>query len=794
MNAMKLSRLVVLAIFALALCWTSLARAESKEADALYPRIIELWRSGKYAEAVPLAQRVLEIYEKQLGRDHPNVAIALNNLAELLGDQGRYAEAEPFYKRALEIEEKATGAEGPNMAHRLDELAVLYARLGRYAEAEPLLKRAVALEEKYPRTQSKYLDHLGVLYTDQGRYAEAETLLQRAVTFGFSDKEPRYDLAMLYYKQGKYADAEPLLKTVLDTEKEARSFYYTDAVQNTLAAIYYKQRRYNEALPLVKTTIANKSAEPRSALPTLYIAQEVKLMPADDAVNDGLEVVQRAAQTAAGQALNALGARFSAGSGRLAQLVRQDQDLAGEAKNLQKDLIAAESREPRDPATEQQTSSRIAAVTKKRGEVQAVMAREFPKYADLSDPQPLSVKAVQLLLADDEAVVVLSLADTKSYIWAITRTAADWKELPVTDGELSKDVANLRQLLDVQSARPFDAQASFALYQKLIAPVEDTLMSKSRLSFVLGGPLSSLPPMVLVTNDPTGKALKDVDWLIRAHAVTVLPSVTSLKVLRGKSAVASTKKPLIGFADPVFDPDPRQLAQNTHIVNDVAAARGLRGTVADLAELKATLPPLPETADELREVAASVHADPADVILGPAATVTQVKKEKLDQFGIVYFATHGLLAGDVADFAKLNAEPALVLSLPERPTEFDDGLLTASEVAQLKLNADWVVLSACNTASADKPGAEALSGLARAFFYAGARSLVVSNWEVDSESAAHLMTDTFAALAADAKLSHGEALQKSMLAMIGDAKRPQWADPKYWAPFVVVGEPAKPAN
>ena len=182
---------------------------------------------------------------------------------------------------------------------------------------------------------------------------------------------------------------------------------------------------------------------------------------------------------------------------------------------------------------------------------------------------------------------------------------------------------------------------------------------------------------------------------------------------------------------------------------NVTAARGIRGTFADISELKKALPPLPETATELRKVAASVHADPADLFIGADATETRVKQEKLDQFRIVYFATHGLLAGDVADFAKLNAEPALVLSLPDHPTELDDGLLTASEVAQLKLNADWVVLSACNTASADKPGAEALSGLARAFFYAGARSLVVSNWEVDSDSAVALMTGTFAALAAD---------------------------------------------
>jgi CHAT domain-containing protein len=114
--------------------------------------------------------------------------------------------------------------------------------------------------------------------------------------------------------------------------------------------------------------------------------------------------------------------------------------------------------------------------------------------------------------------------------------------------------------------------------------------------------------------------------------------------------------------------------------------------------------------------------------------VTTVKKEPLANYRVVYFATHALVAGEVEKFAKAKAEPALVLSIPDKPSEEDDGLLTASEVAMLKLNADFVVLSACNTAAGDKPGAEALSGLARAFFYAGAKSLVVSHWEVDSDA------------------------------------------------------------
>jgi CHAT domain-containing protein len=148
------------------------------------------------------------------------------------------------------------------------------------------------------------------------------------------------------------------------------------------------------------------------------------------------------------------------------------------------------------------------------------------------------------------------------------------------------------------------------------------------------------------------------------------------------------------------------------------------------------------------------------------------------------------VAGEVEKFAKVKAEPALALTIPKKPTPLDDGLLTASEVAQLKLNADWVILSACNTAAEGNPGAEALSGLARAFFYAGSRSLIVSHWEVASDATVQIMTGMFQASARDPKLSHAEALRKSMLSMIDNAPSDEDAHPRIWAPFVVVGEPA----
>jgi CHAT domain-containing protein len=211
-----------------------------------------------------------------------------------------------------------------------------------------------------------------------------------------------------------------------------------------------------------------------------------------------------------------------------------------------------------------------------------------------------------------------------------------------------------------------------------------------------------------------------------------------------------------------------------------------QGAGVDRARLSEALAHRSDTADELNAIAKNLGVAAADIHLGEDASETTLKRTALADYGIVYFATHGPVAGDVKGLA----EPSLVLSIPKQPTEFDDGLLTASEVAQLKLNADWVVLSACNTIAGDKPGAEALSGLARSFFYAGARALLVSHWAVNSEAATRLSISTFDRLKADPKLGRAEALRQAMLAHLNDASSPRNAYPAYWGPFALIGEGA----
>jgi CHAT domain-containing protein len=358
------------------------------------------------------------------------------------------------------------------------------------------------------------------------------------------------------------------------------------------------------------------------------------------------------------------------------------------------------------------------------------------------------------------------------------------------------DIEKLRESAEGGKPEVFDLTLAHELYATLLAPVEHVIKDKHDLIVVPTGALTALPahllvtePSVVATSPEDVAAYRDAAWLLKRHAVSVLPSVASLKALRVSARTQPAAKPMIGFGDPQFSATPpaagSQRGTKVATVKTRSYADYWRGAGVDRAQLSAALPQLPDTADELKAVSAKLGAG-ADIRLGRDASETAVKRAPLSQYRIVYFATHGLVAGDVNGLA----EPSLALTVPKDPTSLDDGLLTASEVAQLKLNADWVVLSACNTAAGDKPGAEALSGLARAFFYAGSRSLLVSHWAVASDAATRLTTSTFDLIKSEPKIGRAEALRRAMLTYANDNSDPVNAYPALWAPFSLIGEGA----
>jgi len=309
---------------------------------------------------------------------------------------------------------------------------------------------------------------------------------------------------------------------------------------------------------------------------------------------------------------------------------------------------------------------------------------------------------------------------------------------------------------------------------------------------------------------------RQVPWLARSHAVTTLPSVASLATLRTMPAGDPSRRSFVGFGDPYFSQEQATLAAQEAVIVPSASEAPLRDVVAlttravpiRLRGLSAAfhssqlakLPRLPETAEEIRDLAGATHADPVrDVMLGARANEKAVKTLDLTRYRVVAFATHGLVPGDLDGLA----QPALAMSAPEVANVDGNGLLTMDDILSLQLNADWVVLSACNTASGQGTGAEAISGLGRAFFYAGARALLVSHWPVETTSARALTTDLFRRQQNDAGINRAEALQQTMNWLIDqgtfiDAASGQtvfsYAHPIFWAPFTLIGDGSSDAS
>jgi CHAT domain-containing protein/Tfp pilus assembly protein PilF len=731
-------------------------------------------------DAEPLLRRSLAIREARLGPDHPDTGVTLGNLAQLHQDAGDLDQAEALLQRALDGARQRLGADHPRVATLLNNLAALHRRQGRPRDAEPLYRQAIAILEDRLGAEhldiATALDNLGQLLLADDRPGDAEPLLRRALAIreaGLGAAHP--DVAVVLNDLADAARRSGRLDVAHDAVRRAAAIQARWlAAQDGDAALRAQARRsvFVNQIDLLATLAGDTPEQKPDLVVESFIAGQHS----------------RASRTAA--AVGRMAARFAAGDDELAQQVRARQDAVRRWQAIDRQLVAAlaqpaAARDAEAEATLRRDRDAAAAAI---DALDRELAARFPAFATLTRPQPLALADAQRLLAADE-LLLAHVADAEaSYLWAVRRDRARLYRVPLAAAELSDRVRRLRRGLDpgagasLGSAKGFPADVAHALYAALLGPAVDLLAGARRLILVPDGALQSLPPAVLLTEPaPAPQRLADfaaLPWLGTRYAVSVLPTVATLHALRGLAGRSRAPQPFVGFGDPLFG------ATSADRRGPELAQLFRQGVIADVSLLR-RVPRLPETAGELKALAASLGADPGSVHLGAAATEDRVKAAALSAYRVVAFATHGLMAGELPGVA----EPALLLTPPEVGSRRDDGLLTAGEIAGLRLDADLVILSACNTAATDgTPGAEGLSGLARAFFYAGSRALLVSHWPVLSDAAVAITTGMLRALATAPGRGRAEALRQALQAMLRSPQQPHFVHPAAWAPFVVVGE------
>ena len=680
-------------------------------------------RQGRLAEAEADARRALLARLSVQGKYHARTPSFIVGLADILIAQGRFSEAEKLIRVSLEIQSTlAIADDKPATATILARLGAVLNLLGRPNEAAAVharYDRAVAGWDSLHREAGE-LDGTRVylLYAagqvDAGVSA-AQALLKRQIA-RFGEKHvntatARGALAIGLAKAGRKDEAI----------REFRA-----AIPALIAAA-----RENADDDTVVTAARNQRLQ---AVIEAYIA-----LIADGQQRAEAVVVETfgLADAIRGQsvqsALTAASARMAASDPALGNLARKFQDLTLQVNallGLLNNALSLPAGE-RDEKGVKDINAQIDKLRAERDRTRAEIQRRFPSYAALIDPKAPTIDDIKAALKPDEALLSFYFGREHSFVWALSKSGpVTFAAIAAGANDVDAKIKLLRQpfeapLTAIETIPSFDLKLAHELYAQLLQPVEQGWRRAKSLIVVTNGALGLLPLGLLPTGSvalktdagPLFSGYRQVPWLARTHAVTLVPSVAAFRTLRQLPPGSDKRERLIGFGDPYFNEQQATEAAKelAEVVVASAASRGFNRRAApqtnqvDSAKL-GQLPRLADTADELKAVAQALGVDPATALkLGKAANEQTVKSTDLAKYQIISFATHGLMPNDLDGLT----QPALALTAPEVAGVPGDGLLTVEEILALKLDADWVVLSACNTAAGAVAGAEAASGLGR---------------------------------------------------------------------------------
>ncbi|KHK93332.1 hypothetical protein LK12_03235 [Novosphingobium malaysiense] len=753
--------------------------------------------AGRPEKAIDFAQQAVDLVNRY-HPGHPYTGFVRGVLGKALVNGGRASEAVPVTRQAIDELAQSMGRTSRLTAEARSALAKAQAKLGHFEEAKALTLASLGQNDgsTLPEQVRDYfaaanyaaeagedeealaIARDGLAMARERLPADHQVLAQMAMVSAMASERLGHDRdALPLYREARRVLAE-------QAEPDPRLLMHADVYLGG-AEIRAGQ---------VEAGFARVARAAEALVPQMYAAAEAPDLGAMD--NSFYDVFARAAQAAvdAGRTADAfryfqlasynsvarasgqVALRNAAGQGsEAADLVRALQDRQRDLRALNVQLTSLLAAGKSDAAAEvrRAMSDASAAIRRTRDQLQRVA----PGFEQLNAQRPLALAEVQAQLGRGDAVFLALPSRLRTTLMLITPDEAQSATSPSGRAAMRAHVAAIRHsiddalLSDQDHLPPFDLAASHALYEALFPKRFRDLEAHVKHLYVdAADALAQVPFSILVTRKPDSGATQDlrrVHWLIREMSVEVPASLAAV----GKPSAAIDRYPTFaGIGAPHLARAPAERG---------AAEGPSRNGKVDLDALR-DLPPLPGAAEELARMHAAFPGARARLLTGDDAREGLVRQMDLAGYSVLAFATHGLIAGELYGLA----EPALVLTPPEKASRDDDGLLTASEIADLDISARFVVLSACNTATGITQAAPAYTGLAHAFLYAGAKSLLLSHWQVRDDAAARLSVATVRGSARGKPPA--EALRAAMLGLMDDARVPGSDHPAVWAPFILV--------
>jgi CHAT domain-containing protein len=764
-----------------------------------------------YDKALSLSKRALEIREKNLGPEHLYTALSLNNLATLYTEMGAYEKALPLYQRALHILEKAQGSEHPDTANSLNNLALLYEKMGAYDRALSLLQRALKIREKalgleHPDTIIS-LASLGAFYLNLKDYKRAEEYLNRG-----HSKEGLVDF---YLATNQAPTALELLSGMTPSMKSPPGYRIQFHTQKGIA-LAMEGHRGEAALNLAYAMqeieqVRQRIKEPETgffqaglvggylrayrglvaALAEMAIRGEPLPSELQGDGTDPGDLAFVAAEATKGRVL----LESMANAARRQTRVDIPPELRRREEKLLHQMASLEAQWEKAVVGGEEALKEVKARWEKlRGEFQTLIKElrgQYPLYAALHYPQPLPAR--DLPLAGNEVLLEYALGDQASYVFVVRRGGVK-KLIPIPLGreELAAKVRAFMTPFVNRQVNDFSSHQGKELHDLLLAAPLAEIKEGEAVIIVPDGILGLLPFEALVIQE--GPGLRDQVYVGDRYTFTYYQSAT-IMALQRQLKRHRAQRPLFALGNPVFSArDPRYVAvqggksivgptlakaQEDYAFRGLASRQEWGQTTKDDQTGKAlSFPPLPQTEQEVRAIAQTlgVKPEPPNILLNLNANETRLRQSPLGKYRYLHFATHADLPGKVQGVN----EPFILLGQVDN-AEGDDGMLTMSKVLGLKLNAEMVVLSACLTGRGQVMEGEGVANFARAFQQAGARSVMVSLWEVASKEVVEYMTIFYGHLKEGKSRSQALCLARQEI----KAKTPP---PFYWAAFILHGE------